>query len=188
METNNVKKVFIDLEPKDREQEKQNKKSVKTEKEKQKRQVTSSIKWLFGEPELSTDNQWKLLQQIYKNEINDKDQCKIMLDQMQGKLYGYKSQDLEKSLYNENEFIVIKDVIKKLIQCENKCYYCSKKVQILYEYVRESNQWTLERLDNDFGHNTNNVVIACLSCNLRRKTMHPERFLFTKQLNIIKKI
>jgi hypothetical protein len=52
--------------------------------------------------------------------------------------------------------------------------------------VREPQQWTLERMDNDFGHNEGNVVIACLSCNLRRRTMHYERYLFTKQLNIVK--
>jgi hypothetical protein len=61
-------------------------------------------------------------------------------------------------------------------------------VQILYEYVRESNQWTLERLDNDFGHNKGNVEIACLNCNLRRRTMYHERYLFTKELSIVKKI
>jgi hypothetical protein len=49
-------------------------------------------------------------------------------------------------------------------------------------------QWTLERIDNDLGHNKNNVEIACLNCNLRRRTMYHERYLFTKELNIIKKI
>jgi hypothetical protein len=59
-------------------------------------------------------------------------------------------------------------------------------MKILYEHVREPKQWSLERIDNDYGHNKNNVEIACLSCNLRRKTMYHERFIFTKQLNIVK--
>jgi len=60
-------------------------------------------------------------------------------------------------------------------------------VHILYENVREPLQWTLERIDNDFGHNKNNVEIACLNCNLRRRTMYHERYLFTKELSIVKK-
>lgn len=53
--------------------------------------------------------------------------------------------------------------------------------------LEKPKQWTLDRIDNDIGHYSDNVVIACLSCNLHRKTMYHERFLFTKQLNIIKK-
>jgi len=60
-------------------------------------------------------------------------------------------------------------------------------VSVLYEIVREPMQWTLERINNDFGHNYGNVEIACLNCNLHRRTMYHERYLFTKELNIIKK-
>ena len=59
-------------------------------------------------------------------------------------------------------------------------------MQLLYRHVRESTQWTLERIDNDHGHNRNNVEIACLGCNLRRRCMYHERFVFTKQLQIRK--
>jgi hypothetical protein len=37
-------------------------------------------------------------------------------------------------------------------------------------------------LDNPYGHNCENVVIACLSCNLRRRTTHFERYLSTKRI------
>ena len=67
-----------------------------------------------------------------------------------------------------------------------KCFYCQKLVYVLYDNVREPRQWTLERIDNKFGHNMDNVVISCLSCNLKRRCIYHERFLFTKQLNIIK--
>ena len=60
-------------------------------------------------------------------------------------------------------------------------------VNVLYKNVREPLQWTLERIDNDYGHNHDNVTIACLECNLRRRTMYHERYVFTKQL-VIKKI
>jgi RNase P subunit RPR2 len=46
------------------------------------------------------------------------------------------------------------------------------------------NQWTLERMDNNKGHNNDNVVIACLDCNLKRRLQNKDAFLFTKQLTI----
>ena len=62
----------------------------------------------------------------------------------------------------------------------------TNNVKILYKLVRESSQWSIERINNEFGHNKDNVTIACLDCNLKRKTMYHERFKFTKQLNIVK--
>ena len=101
-------------------------------------------------------------------------------------MYSYKTQDTDKKIYDPNNFIVMNKIIELMIQCNNKCYYCNENLHILYEYVREPKQWTLDRLDNNYGHNNDNVVIACLSCNLRRKTMYHERFLFTKQFTITK--
>jgi len=93
---------------------------------------------------------------------------------------------MHKNLYSELDFVTIEHVLQSMLKCENKCFYCKKMVYVLYENVREPLQWTLERIDNDFGHNTDNVEIACLNCNLRRRTMYHERYLFTKELNIIK--
>ena len=66
------------------------------------------------------------------------------------------------------------------------CHYCKEKVYLLYEIVRESNHWTLDRINNDLGHNADNCLLACLSCNLKRRRISSDAFLFTKQLNIIK--
>ena len=49
---------------------------------------------------------------------------------------------------------------------------------LIYENVREPKQWTLDRIDNSIGHNTENVVISCLSCNLKRRTMDDKKFKF----------
>lgn len=106
--------------------------------------------------------------------------------QITSKIQGYHSQDIKKKILSDN-FVDIESVMTLLKNCELNCYYCCNPTQILYKHVREPSQWTLERIDNDFGHNKNNVVIACLSCNLKRRRMYHERFIFTKQLNIIKK-
>ena len=57
----------------------------------------------------------------------------------------------------------------------------------MYENVREKKQWTLDRLDNEQGHNKDNVVICCLECNIKRGTLDDEKFKFSKQMKIIKK-
>ena len=48
-------------------------------------------------------------------------------------------------------------------------------------------QWTLDRLDNSIAHTTDNVVISCLNCNLKKGRKNEEDFTFTKQLTITKK-
>ena len=102
------------------------------------------------------------------------------------KISGYKSQDMKKGLFDESKFVCFDDVIKLMTDSKMECFYCKKPSLLFYEYVRDRCQWTLERIDNSRGHNIDNVEIACLDCNLRRRTMYHERYLFTKQIGIIK--
>lgn len=106
--------------------------------------------------------------------------------QVCAKISGYKSQDMKKGLYDESKFVRFEDVIKLMSDRKMLCFYCKKQAMLFYEHVRESNQWTLERIDNTRGHNTDNVEIACLNCNLRRRTMYHERYVFTKQMGTVK--
>lgn len=153
-----------------------------------KRVVTETSKWHFSPDELSYQKQFEYMNQIHQSNITpgNESTCKFILQQINQKIYGYGSQDLKKKKMDTQQFINTDDVIKLMIDCKNMCFYCKEPVQVLYEQVREPKQWSLDRLDNDFGHNKNNVVIACLNCNLRRKTMYHERYAFTKQLNIVK--
>ena len=91
-----------------------------------------------------------------------------------------------KERYSKEDFITKEGIVKLLRESNNICYYCQEPVKLLYEYVRDPKQWTLERINNSKGHNADNLMIACLGCNLGRRTMHQERYVFTKQLNIVK--
>jgi hypothetical protein len=53
---------------------------------------------------------------------------------------------------------------------------------ILFDKVRDSNQWTLDRLNNYDEHSCDNTIISCLKCNLERRRQNSEKFKFTKQL------
>lgn len=105
---------------------------------------------------------------------------------MEKKISSYKQQDIEKKLYCTDKFITINNIIDKLVDCEMKCYYCACEMYILYKIVRETKQWTVDRIDNDLGHNIDNYIVACLECNLKRRRRNCESFLFTKQLNVSK--
>ena len=52
--------------------------------------------------------------------------------------------------------------------------------------MRELKQWTLDRIDNDKGHNMENVVIACLDCNIRRRRKNKDDFMFSKNMEIVR--
>lgn len=161
-------------------------KNVKTEKEKRKRVITTISSWNFTDDDLTFENQMNLLQQIHEKKIINQKHCDIILSQIRTKINGYRNQDIEKNKFEPDLFIDEEYVINCLVECNIKCFYCKENVNILYEYVRATKQWSLDRLDNNFGHNKNNLVVACLGCNLRRKTMHHERYVFTKQLDIKK--
>jgi len=157
-----------------------------------KRVVTSTNKWTFSAFDLTPASQMEYITKIHsnfastENTILGEPQCKFIIQQINQKLYGYRYQDAHKNLFQEQLFIDLKSVIDLLLECNNQCFYCKEPVQVLYEQVREPKQWTLDRLNNHAGHNKSNVVIACLICNLRRKTMYHERYVFTKQMNIVK--
>ena len=112
---------------------------------------------------------------------------KELYTQCSYKRSGYVQQDRLKKM-DGSLVLSVQDIASKLINCNLQCHYCTNTTTIFYENIRDPQQWTLDRLDNSIGHIKDNVVICCLSCNLRRKTMNEERYLFTKQLNIKKQL
>jgi len=107
--------------------------------------------------------------------------------EVQRKLRGYKNQDTKKEVFDKRYFISYDELLEKLVVSKLKCYYCRCECKLMYENIREKKQWTLDRLDNDQGHNRDNVVVSCLECNVKKGTMDDEKFKFAKQMRIIKK-
>jgi hypothetical protein len=150
-----------------------------------KRVVTE--RWSLPVEYLVFEKQVELIQAISNNNYQSMDnESKILLREVERKIYGYKQQDIEKHIYSPEHFLSLQDVIQHMISCEMKCYYCFDKMYLLYEIVRASKQWSVDRLDNDQGHNKHNYVLACLECNLKRRRRTSEKYLFTKQLKIVK--
>jgi hypothetical protein len=168
--------------------EKNKTKNINITKEKTKRVIVET--WTFTENDLGFDNIFKVLNMIQKKEFDDTEYTNIVkciLQQLNQKINGYKSQDIHKKLLDLEKIVDLENVIQLLIQCNLECFYCKNKVKVLYQHVREPSQWTLDRIDNDYGHNKGNLEIACLSCNVRRRTMYADRYVFTKQLKLVKK-
>ena len=102
------------------------------------------------------------------------------------KIRGYKSQDVKKQIFDEKQLVTRENVIEKLVTSRLRCHYCRGKVKVLFTGVRDRQQWTLDRLDNDLCHSASNTVICCLKCNLERRILDADKFTFTKQLKITK--
>lgn len=109
----------------------------------------------------------------------------IILNEIKIKINSYKSQDLCNK-FTTNLVISIIQCIELLINSNNICYYCNEPCYIFYEHIRYPKQWTLDRIDNSIGHHLDNVVIACLKCNLQRKNKNSNKFLQSKQLKLVK--
>ena len=166
------------------------------------RVITKTKQWLsqIDENELTIAKQWQWLQEwkvfldgstmgssrCDPSAPREMPKCKLGIRQISIKLDGYKKQDVDKKKWDSSEFVNLMYVIDLLIESRLTCYYCKENVKILYKEVRDPKQWTLERIDNSIGHNCGNVEIACLSCNVRRRTMYHEKYRFTKQLSIEK--
>ena len=112
----------------------------------------------------------------------------IMLRDLRRKIEGYRHQDMLKHIFDGSKFVDLGHVLRLLSECNEKCFYCKESVKILYDVARDPKQWTLERIFNDKGHNKDNVEIACLSCNIKRRTMFYEKFRFTKQVKFVKEL
>jgi hypothetical protein len=76
------------------------------------------------------------------------------------RLSGYKVQDIDKKRFDEEAFIEEKEVSELICNQGGKCKYCWKKCK--------TENWSLDRINNNFGHNSGNCVLSCIECNKQR--------------------
>ena len=60
------------------------------------------------------------------------------------------------------------------------CHYCNEQVLLIYKNKKETNQWSLERLDNNLGHYQIKLLHCLFKCNLQRRRTNHEYFKFSK--------
>ena len=170
------------------------------QKEKEKKMRVETNTWGLDNEDLAFETQLELLRQISDSLVKTKEAIKetkdnkeitnkerqMIVSHIKTKLSSYKQQDILKKKYLPENFVSYNDVITLLYQSNMKCYYCSCETYLLYEIVREMKQWSLDRINNDIGHNKNNLVICCLECNLKRRRTNKDAFFFTKNLKIHK--
>ena len=99
---------------------------------------------------------------------------------------AYIYQDKHHQIYDPRYTITTDRIVELLVSAELLCHYCREICQVAYKEAMCRRQWTLDRTDNNYGHNDANVVIACLDCNLKRGTMDAERFRAGKQFTFRK--
>ena len=142
--------------------------------------------WGLTETDLSFEKQLELLKKLSLIKgIKDK-YSQLLINHIKTKIQGYKHQDVLKKKYNESEFINLSYVIQLLIESGLRCHYCACESYLLYEIVRETKQWSLDRINNDLGHNKGNLVMACLECNLKRRRINKDAFFMTRNLKIFR--
>ena len=111
---------------------------------------------------------------------------KHIIREIDTKRKAYIYQDKNHEIYDPRFTITTDRIVELLVSSELLCYYCREICQIAYKEAMCRRQWTLDRIDNNYGHNDTNVVIACLDCNLKRGTMDSERFRQGKQFTFRK--
>lgn len=163
------------------------KKLTNDSKNKEIKKRVDSEKWTFSEEHYTHSNQINVLIDISNNNFTHIDEVsKIVVQQINKKISGYKQQDSIKKLFNKDKFVTLESIINTMNECQLKCRYCKNEMNVLYDISREMTQWSVDRIDNDQGHNIDNYHLACLDCNLKRRRRSDDKFLFTKQLNIVK--
>jgi hypothetical protein len=168
-------------------------KKVLKEKKEQKKRVDSE-KWELTDEDLTYNKQFESLVRIQNNininNINKEDNLtkydNLIISQIKTKLSSYKQQDILKKLLNEEKFITFNKTIDLLVESDLKCHYCSEFMNVVYEIVRMNKQWSLDRIDNNQGHNNGNLVISCLACNLKRRRVNKDDFFMTKNMKIVR--
>jgi len=142
-------------------------------------------KYTFNDEYYNHNKQIELINKLFLDEEFTNSKCIQQI--IVKKITGYRSQDVQKKIFDLNWFVSLDEVIERLVVCKLKCCYCKEICHLLYKDCLSKKQWTLDRIDNSMGHNRNNVVLCCLECNIKRGDMDSERFKKGKEIKIVRK-
>jgi 5-methylcytosine-specific restriction endonuclease McrA len=145
-----------------------------------------TIKWNLDDSYFTYNKQIQIINSLYLNQ--ELEQNILAKREISKKITGYKSQDIQKELLDLNRLISLDQAIEKLMISKLKCFYCKENCELLYKNTLAKKQWTLDRVNNDYGHNYDNVVICCLECNIKKGEMDSDRFKQGKDIKIIRKL
>ena len=145
-----------------------------------------TIKWNLDDSYFTYNKQVQIINSLYLNQ--EPEQNILAKREISKKINGYKSQDIQKELLDLNRLISLDQTIEKLMVSKLKCFYCKENCELLYKNTLAKKQWTLDRLNNEYGHNHDNVVICCLECNIKKGEMDSDRFKQGKEIKIIRKL
>lgn len=165
-------------------QDKNDTKIKKINQEKEKKMRVETKTWGLTNNDLNHIKQLNILKSLLDDKEEKNKYTSIFKSHIRNKISSYKQQDILKKKLDEKSFINFEQVVELLKNCQMKCHYCCQEIFILYEIVRELKQWSLDRINNDIGHNYGNLVVACLECNLKRRRTNKDAFMFTKNLVI----
>ena len=144
-----------------------------------------ALKYKFDNEYYVYKTQINLINKLYLNEQIDHESS--VKKEINKKISGYKTQDVQKNIIDLDRLISFDQVIEVLVVSKLQCFYCKDKCELLYTDCFSKKQWTLDRIDNSIGHNHDNVVICCLECNIKRGDMDSDRFKRGKEIKIVRK-
>lgn len=102
------------------------------------------------------------------------------------KVNGYNAQDKKKRSHLPPGDLSVDGVLEALVASRLRCYYCQEPVKLMYSRARDGAQWTLDRIDNANSHTRANTVIACMRCNLSRRTKDSDAYRDVKQMVVLR--
>ena len=144
-----------------------------------------SSKWKLDDEYFTYSKQLEIVNLLYLEDTS-LEKSEFFKKEIEKKRKGYYRQDIEKKINDDRYFVTLDHIIELLVSSKLLCYYCKQECSLVYKEVLNKKQWTLDRLDNNLGHNNENVVLACLECNIKRGEIDSNRFKMGKQLKINK--
>jgi hypothetical protein len=65
-----------------------------------------------------------------------------------------------------------------------RCTYCLKEMKMCSFQAHDRDQFTFDRVDNGKAHSSDNCVVSCLECNVKRGRKNFDDFYMISWLNV----